>query len=871
MVIVMICPYMRGKKYLDTLRNLLPDAIISGINIFLILLVLNLLSLNMGIFEQSFILAFTLYILIGILLLNLPLKKLYLIIRRKNKEHLYKILAGLILILFSFVLLLFTKMQILWVASIPILTSGLDLTLQGLDKKRKELHLLSAASFIYALFFMLLQTIPILWYTIQQSSLMFSNLIGSIINKPLSLAPSASGLWIVIIFLILSIVSFSISHNKKQSQIIRLVLNIVGLLIAWSVYLIILGFIEFESKNDVINLHYILFLFCLIPTFLYPSKYEYKESTTRILKFKDIKKLPKNGAIWALLFLFISSVMLTTFIGADTADTDDQKILFYGQNMLGTWDIPEYGKYGREASGMFGLLPIYLTASGYENEIIVENITTFLNITQPVHENITRYVNVTDYVSIIESPEINRDILKDIKVFVVANINKSFSQNEKDIIWEYVENGGSILVMGDHTNVGGIQEPLNDLLEPANVRFRFDSSLPLDSKFKWITCYQLFHHPITSKIDSLDEIQISVGASLDITSSSFPIIVGRYALSDEGDRLNEEMAYLGDYEYNPGEQLGDIVLVAGSYYGQGKVLVFGDTSTFQNSATPYSYPFIQGIFTWLNSERTETGELLQIGISILLLIAAFLVYIILKNTRISFAFFPVALCIALLISTVVNPMLVGDVKITGDVVYIDSSHGERFSLELFTDDSVNGFMLNLNRNGYLPIILRDFSKEKIAEGKILFFIAPTKSFTGDNVEFLKQYISNGGIVVLASGHEDKQASLPLLNEFELDVEGIPLGPVPYAEESPEEYENEPRFVDSWPIVFNEENSRSYYNFTWNIDYYLMVFVKQGNGGLLLISDSQYLLDKNIESIYDYWPGNIIFLKHILDDFKAMEE
>lgn len=869
----MTYPYMRGKRYLETLRNLLSAVVISGINIFLVLLVLNLLSLNIGIFEQSFILAFTLYLLAGILLLNLPLKKLFLIIRKKNTGHVDKILAGLLLILFSFILLIFTKMQILWIASIPILVSGLDLTLQGLDKKRKELHLLSVTSFIYALFFMLLQTIPALWHTIQQFSLMFSDVIGSIINKPLSLGPSASGLWIVIIFLALSIVSFFVSHNKKQPQIIRLALNIVGLLISWTVYLTILGFIEFESKNDAVNFHYLLFLFCLIPTFLYLSKYEFRESTIGILKFKDIKikNLTKNGAIWALLFLFISSVTLTTFIGANNADTDDQKIMFYGQNMLGTWDIPEYGKYGREASGMFGLLPIYLTASGYENELVVENITIFLNTTQPVHENITRYVNITDYVSIIESPEITRDILKDVNVFVVANINKSFSRNEQDVIWEYVENGGSLLVLGDHTNVGGIQEPLNDLLEPANIRFRFDSSLPLDPKFKWMTCYQLLHHPTTSRINSLDELQISVGASLDIIYSSFPMIVGRYALSDEGDRLNEEMAYLGDYEYTPGEQLGDIVLVAGSYYGQGKVLVFGDTSTFQNSAIAYSYPFIQSIFTWLNSERTEIIELLQIGISILLLIAAFLIYMALKNTLISFAFFPVVLCIALLISTIVNPVLMGDVKMTGEVVYIDSSHGERFNLELFTDDSVNGLILNLNRNDYLPIILREFSKEKIAEGKILFFIAPTKSFTGDEVEFLKQYMSNGGIVVLASGHEDKQASLPLLNEFELDVEGIPLGPVPYVEESPEEYENEPRFVDSWPIVFNEENSISYYNFTWNIDYYLMVFVKQGNGGLLLISDSQYLLDKNIESIYDYWPGNIIFLKHILDDFKAMEE
>ncbi|UCF12737.1 MAG: hypothetical protein JSW06_00370 [Thermoplasmatales archaeon] len=159
---------MKGKQDLDTLRNHLTSAIISVINIFLILLILNLLSINLGIFDQSLTLVFTFYIVISILLLNLPLKKLYLIIRRKNKGHLDKILVGIPLILLAFVLLLFTKMQILWITSIPILTTGLDLTLQGLDKKRKELHLLSVASFVYALFFMLLQTIPILWYTIQQ-------------------------------------------------------------------------------------------------------------------------------------------------------------------------------------------------------------------------------------------------------------------------------------------------------------------------------------------------------------------------------------------------------------------------------------------------------------------------------------------------------------------------------------------------------------------------------------------------------------------------------------------------------------------------------------------------------------------------------
>ncbi|UCD12921.1 MAG: hypothetical protein JSW60_04970, partial [Thermoplasmatales archaeon] len=634
----------------------------------------------------------------------------------------------------------------------------------------------------------------------------------------------------------------------------------------WTAYLLFLGFFSFESKNDIVNSQYLLFLICIPLVFIYLLKYEFKESATPKLKEINLKKLAKNGAMLPLLFLFLSSLTLTTFTSADTTS---ENLLFYGQNSLGTWDIPEYGKYGREASGMFGLLPIYLSASGYENKIVVENKTTFLNATQPLHENITRYINLTDYVSLIESPKITQDILQDVNVFVVANLNTSFSQIEKDLIWQFVERGGSLLVLGDHTNVGGILEPLNDLLEPTDIRFRFDSALPLDPTFKWMTGYHLLHHPVTSTLQNLDELQISVGASLN-SSLSFPIILGRYAFSDEGDRSNEEMAYLGDYEYNPGEQLGDIVLVAGSYYGQGKVIVFGDTSTFQNAALPYSIPFINNVFAWLTSGRTQTEELLQIGISLLLLIAAFLIYIIQKNTSISFVFFPIAFCGALLISTATTPIFITEVSLTDDVVYIDSSHGERFSLELFKDESLNGLILNLNRNGYLPIILKEFSKEQIAEGKILFFNAPTQSFTGNEVEFLIQYISKGGIVVLATGYEDKDASMPLLSEFELDIEGIPLGPVPYVEATPEEYENEPRFVDSWPVVFNEKNAKSYYNFTWEREYNLMVFVEHGNGGLLLISDSQYLLDKNIESIYDYWPGNIIFLKHLLDDFKARE-
>jgi hypothetical protein len=863
--------YVKFYKDIDSLRTVS----LYGLNITLILLSLNFLSNNLAIIDSVFIRNSTLYILLGIIILNIPFKKIYNNIKRNNLEiiSLSTTFLGIGLIIFSFILLIVTKAPLLWLVSIPIFISGLDLTLQGIKIIRKEFYLIFLVSFSYIMFYLLVQTIPFLWHLIQRFSLVVTSTIGLLIGKPMLLGPTASGLWIIIIFFIISIIGFFLSFKKKL-QLINFGLHLVGVFIIWIIYLIFLGFIDFGSKNDIVSIHLILFIFCLFITFRYLLKSNIKERVAPKLNLSNIKikKLIVNKIIWILLLLFISTIILTSFIGIEESrSVEKTKIMFYGQNMLGTWDIPEYGKYGREASGMFGLLPLYLTSSGFENILLVDNITSFLNFTQPVHENISRYINLTDYITFVESTEVTSDLMKDIDIFVLININKSFSIDEKQVIWEYVKKGGSLLVLGEHTDVGGVQKPLNDLLQPFDISFRFDSALPLDPKFKWITCYQFMHHPVTSNIRSYNEIQISIGASLTTSPNAFPLIIGRYALSDEGDLKNAELAYLGDYEYNSGEQLGDIILSAATYYGNGKVIVFGDTSTFQNSALPYSYNFIHNIFSWLSSEQSILVKLTQIGISIILLFAALLLYFITRKTSIPIAIFPVIVSLALITSMLVNPILFPEMQISGNVVYLDASHNDRFNLESYTDDSINGLIQNLNRNGYLPLILEEFSPKKIKESKILIFNAPTKSFNPDEIKYLMQYMSNGGIIILATGYPDKEAANTLLEKFNLDIINIPLGPIPYIGENLEVYENEPRFVDSWPIVFNENQGQSYYNFTWEINYHLMVFVKQGKGGLLLISDSQYLLNKNIESIYDYWPGNIIVLKHIIDEFKAMEE
>jgi hypothetical protein len=871
-------PNLSGKSRLKILRDKhrLMRGLGGVLNIVLLLLILNLLSYNLGLFESQFIVVATVYLLIGVLLLNLPLQPLYLMVQRRNLEkHAFtQILVGLFFLVFAFAVLLFTRVQMLHLVSISVATAGLYSVLQGFGIIRKELSVLSVVSFVYALLFLVVQMTP-LWHGVHRFSLWFSSGVGVLFNRSLLLGPSLSGLWMVICFLLVFIFVFFM--GKKTWSRCRVAIGaILCLLVCWIGYLGLFSVVDFAERPDVVNLLVFLFILCLIPLFLFLvlCRFEHVPVDHPWFKTLRLRNVVRTAAFWSVVCLFISGVALTTFPYINAASEDDDKIiLLYANNMLGTWDIPEYNRYGREASGMFGLLPIYLNLSGYQTRMLVENTTVFLNQTQPEYDEVPRYVNLTDYVTVIESSTLTRDHLADVDVFVVINLNVSFSSDEKTVIWEFVENGGSLLVLGDHTNVGGIQDPLNELLQPSGIRFRFDSALPVDYRFNWLTCVQLPQHPITTDISDVYELQMSVGASLTTPWSSQPFIVGRYGLSDRGNRSNEEIAFLGDYDYNSGEQLGDLILATATFYGDGKLVVFGDTSSFQNTALPYSYTLVTGVFSWLTSHHTATAITFQMSIALLFLLAACIIHLLGRKQPRTDALYPFGLSVALVVATMVNPLVIPETELSGNLVYIDSSHGERFSLEPFTDDSLNGFMLNLLRNNYQPLLLREFSLEKIIGARVLVFNAPTKPFTDDEVSVLKTYMTNGGFIILSTGYEDKQASAPLLDVFGFDIGDTPLGPVPYVEENLTAYEDSPKFVDSWPIIIPDDSTyRSFYNFTapsWEPHYHLMVFASYGAGGLLLISDSQYLLNKNIESIYDYWPGNILFLKFILDELRVM--
>ena len=193
----------------------------------------------------------------------------------------------------------------------------------------------------------------------------------------------------------------------------------------------------------------------------------------------------------------------------------------------------------------------------------------------------------------------------------------------------------------------------------------------------------------------------------------------------------------------------------------------------------------------------------------------------------------------------------------GTIAYVDASHGERFSPESWNENAILGLHLNLMRNGYLSFTLKAFEKERLEGADLLVLIAPSSPFTGKEIGWIKDFVSRGGTLILSVGWEEREASLPLMDAFGFSLDYLPLAQfisvIPQANQRV-------RFVESWPVVSTGEKSEviaAYQTFP--------VIMKKpyGEGTVVMIGDSSFFWNKNLEMEESHVQENVEFLKWLL--------
>jgi hypothetical protein len=476
---------------------------------------------------------------------------------------------------------------------------------------------------------------------------------------------------------------------------------------------------------------------------------------------------------------------------------------------------------------MFGRLPGFLNSQGYDA----------VKVPRPVD---TRALSAS-------------------RALVIINLMEFLDAAEKEAIWDFVARGGSLLLLGDHTGVQGIRAPFNDLLEPVNIEFNFDSATFWVQG--WRDALELLPHPINRGILVSEDIQIWIGASLSFGPPAEPVIVGKFGYSDIGDSANADWAYLGDRRHNSGEQIGDICLVAEAKYGKGRVLVFGDTSPFQNGALVSSWSFVQRVFQWLTGPRSASQTparliLLVIGIAFLGFSARTLGHSV-------FAWMVLALGLTLAVSATGRFGAVpASRRINLPKALVDFSHGERFDELTWYDNCVGGLNLNLARNGYTPMLMRKFDESLVKDSEILVLIAPSRPFGTREEEIIRDFMQAGGILILSTGYEEKDHSEPLLSSLGVKLQNIPL-----AHFETESLGQTVRFAEAWPLQISGSHAIPICYYPGFADP-VMVFIPRGKGGAVVIGDSQFLLNSNLEGMEEWYIGNIMFLRELFERLES---
>jgi hypothetical protein len=421
---------------------------------------------------------------------------------------------------------------------------------------------------------------------------------------------------------------------------------------------------------------------------------------------------------------------------------------------------------------------------------------------------------------VVVSDSISDEFLSGLHLVIFINPSRRPAPAELAALENFIRDGNAMLVLGDHTDIGDSRRPLNAILAFTGIRFNFDSAVP--HRHGWQGCLEIRGHPVNAGLNGGPMgqgdvmTQLAVGASLEIKRPAVPLVIARYGFSDEGDPANGGRGgFMGNMVHDKGEPVGDLVLAASQQVGKGRVLVFGDTSPFQNAALFISRRLVKNSIDWLRGSRAK-----QDG--------------------------PVYAAAG------------------GPEAVIDFSLKPDANLELFTERSLGGLANCLARTNISAVPALE-GRQWDPEAPLLFLISPTEVVEGPECEWLFRYMESGGNLILAKGNSSPQPVEPLLSRLGLGIEPLPLG----GGDSTSALKHK----DAWALSLAGTDSATVLSEAFG--YPTVVSRPVGAGTFTLIADGRALLDESLEGEWTGDANNINFITdlirdHLIEDHKIRD-
>lgn len=195
--------------------------------------------------------------------------------------------------------------------------------------------------------------------------------------------------------------------------------------------------------------------------------------------------------------------------------------------------------------------------------------------------------------------------LKDCDVLVCKVPTSAYSEPEVQVIQKFVDSGGGLLLVGEHTDVFGTGSHLNEIARRYKFEFRSDCLFGIDSVFEEHFDLPLVPHPILQRMPDMD---FAVSCSIDPQNSGGFVVMRGTALKNMPADYHASNFY-PQVEDRPESRYGAFVQLLALRSGQGRVAAFTDSTIWSNFAyfEPGKSELSIGLMEWLN-HRNDPGR-----------------------------------------------------------------------------------------------------------------------------------------------------------------------------------------------------------------------------------------------------------------------
>ena len=226
--------------------------------------------------------------------------------------------------------------------------------------------------------------------------------------------------------------------------------------------------------------------------------------------------------------------------------------------------------------------PLFGEASGYNYAAIYDYLGQFYQMSR-----------------LLESDKIDAQTLARCDVLVIKIPTTRYSQAEAQAVTRFVEQGGGLLLIGDHTNYMGSATAMNDITRPMGFTFHDDilysfNESPDDESY----ARPLIPHPSVQDVPAFDwagTCSIEAGHS-----HGRAVITGTGVFGMGPDYHFDN--YMPFAQHGPEMRYGAFVKVWAARHGQGRAIAFPDSTLFSNFCTfqPGKAELMLGMVEWLN-------------------------------------------------------------------------------------------------------------------------------------------------------------------------------------------------------------------------------------------------------------------------------